>query len=33
MIDFEPVSLTSPKQSARVSLYWIQNLHRAGAIA
>lgn len=33
MIDSEPVPLTSPNHWARVTLYWIQNLHRAGAVA
>ena len=33
MIDSEAVPLISPNTWARVNLYWIQNLHRAGAIA
>ena len=33
MIDSEAVPLISPNHWARVNLYWIQNLHRAGAIA
>jgi serine/threonine protein kinase len=31
MIDSEAVPLISPNHWARVNLYWIQNLHRAGA--
>jgi len=33
MIDSEAVPFISPNHWARVNLYWIQNLHRAGAIA
>jgi serine/threonine protein kinase len=33
MIDSEAVPFTSPNHWARVNLYWIQNLHRAGAPA
>ena len=33
MIDSDPVPLISPNHWARVNLYWIQNLHRAGAVA
>jgi serine/threonine protein kinase len=33
MIDSDAVPLISPNHWARVTLYWIQNLHRAGAIA
>jgi hypothetical protein len=32
MIDSEAVPLISPNHWARVNFYWIQNLHRAGAI-
>jgi serine/threonine protein kinase len=32
MIDSEAVPFISPNHWARVNLYWIQNLHRAGAI-
>ncbi|MCX6625570.1 MAG: hypothetical protein NTY38_31815, partial [Acidobacteria bacterium] len=33
MIDSEPVPLISLNTWARINLYWIQNQHRAGAIA
>ncbi len=33
MIDTEAAPLISPNQWARVNMYWIQNRHRAGAIA
>ena len=33
MIDSEAVPFLSPNHWARVNLYWIQNLHRAGEIA